>query len=127
MKQLKRWIGGANRINNRKKRNQHTVVYLVSAGFQNGKYPIKIGVTRSLERRLSNLQTGNPHKISLLAQLLVPSDIAYQVESEVHRRLDRYLIRGEWYLLEREQVDQLTKWFHSHQNSDFTAYFDMRG
>lgn len=127
---FKKWIGGKlTQGSDAKKRNKrhckkHTVIYLVAAGSEEGKYPVKIGVTRSLERRLSNLQTGNPYKITLLAQLLVPNNIAYKVESEIHKRLGQYLMRGEWYLLEKEQTHRLIQWFNNRKHSDFSAFFE---
>lgn len=64
-------------------------IYLFECG---GKY--KVGISRNVERRVKDLDK-RPFKVNLIAK--VHSDIAYKVEQEVHNRLKRYKIEGEWY------------------------------
>lgn len=67
------------------------IVYIIQAGETN---LLKIGYTSNLERRLRNLQTGNPLRLKVLR--------AY--ETSQHRKLERLLLdmtardkkQGEW-------------------------------
>lgn len=56
----------------------------------------KIGVSNNPERRLKNLQTGNPHDLKILKQFRcdVP---AYGAERIIHAHLKDMHARGEWF------------------------------
>lgn len=59
---------------------------------------VKVGRTRDLHRRLSNIQTGCPHGISHVFAIL--SDYDEEVaglEELLHRLLEPNRLRGEWY------------------------------
>lgn len=59
---------------------------------------IKIGVARNVQRRIDELQTGCPYELKLIAQMhLTSRTAAYSLESDLHRRLKRFNIRGEWF------------------------------
>jgi hypothetical protein len=55
---------------------------------------VKIGFTSgSVAKRLRDLQTGNPHRLELLADIpAVKGD-----EREMHIMLREYWVQGEWY------------------------------
>lgn len=61
-----------------------------------GQEAVKIGVTRDLTGRLSNLQTGSSHPLSMAYSTRVRGD-AYAVEAEAHSMLARHRIGGEWF------------------------------
>lgn len=66
-------------------------VYFAQAG-EDG--PVKIGFCASNPlKRLAELQTGCPHEIFLIGTV----SGGRKDESEMHRRLDAYWIRGEWF------------------------------
>jgi len=54
----------------------------------------KIGYSKNVTQRLSQLNN-RPFKCKLI--LKVFSDDAYHIEQELHRRLSKYRIHGEWY------------------------------
>ena len=61
-------------------------------------YPVKIGVATSPEKRIIELQTGNPYPLKLLASIPFDSKkFAYEFESFVHRGNKRSAIGGEWF------------------------------
>lgn len=63
----------------------------------------KIGVAKNVERRLKQLQTGNPEPIILVSKF--KSERAYKIESILHRRYSLNRIEGEWFYLTDSQVD----------------------
>ena len=74
------------------------IVYAIgqAAGRKHPKM-IKIGVTRNIKHRMSNLQTGNPYDIELLMELPVKSRAqAYNVEKMILHQFKELKVRGEW-------------------------------
>lgn len=69
-------------------------IYIITDGTD-----FKVGVTKnSPEKRLKQLQTGNPKKLEISATFKVPSDLVYQLEREVHKEIQyKYVKRGEWF------------------------------
>lgn len=60
--------------------------------------PVKIGVAKNPEVRLAELQIGNPRKLILLTQIgPVSQKRAYHLEKQLHRKLKRHKLRGEWF------------------------------
>lgn len=55
----------------------------------------KIGYSNNVENRIKELDT-RPFKLKLIFK--VYSDAAYQIEQELHKRLEIYRDVGEWYL-----------------------------
>lgn len=59
--------------------------------------PLKIGVTRNIEKRIGALQTGNPEKLRLLAIKRFPSrETAVMAEEIALTLLDHFKMTGEW-------------------------------
>ena len=76
------------------------MIYFVQMGDKRG--PIKIGFTTSPPHlRMSYLQTGCPLKLRLLGSL--PGTDA--AERKLHRRFEKWWIRGEWF----EPTDELMR------------------
>lgn len=66
---------------------------------------IKIGRTSSHpHERLRTLQTGCPDTLKLLAYT------THTTERQMHRKLRRFHIRGEWYRICPEVLDELRTW-----------------
>ncbi len=63
---------------------------------------IKIGVAKDIERRRSNLQTGNSSELSLLGW--INTDEAFALERRLHRDFHKTHVRGEWFAIEPADV-----------------------
>lgn len=67
----------------------------------------KIGKADDIRTRLSGLQSGCPHELTLIATLKRKN--AMIAEKQIHEYLKEYRTRGEWFLLSVEQVKTLIK------------------
>ena len=59
---------------------------------------VKIGHISSynrLQKRLSSLQIGNPHKLNVIK--IIP-ELSMELEKSLHRHLERFGVRGEWFV-----------------------------
>lgn len=65
---------------------------------------IKIGVSDNPERRIKDLQTGNPYEIKLL--LAIDDYDAYGLENQFHKYFKNINSIGEWF-----EVDENVKYF----------------
>ena len=79
-------------------------VYLLLAISPEGDEYHKIGITtQSIEKRISQLQTGNPHTISVLRQYKTRNYL--KIEKMLHRRFKCLTEReNEWRRLQEEDV-----------------------
>ena len=70
--------------------------------------PVKIGTTVNLQRRLSEIQTGHPERLSLLAHVIVPKD-RYRIEKRMHTMLASFQTTGEWFqiAMDMERLEDL--------------------
>lgn len=55
--------------------------------------PIKIGVAKDVPARLAIMQVNNPRELTLLGSF----DVSPGAERELHLRLARHRVRGEWF------------------------------
>ena len=65
----------------------------------------KIGMSNNPERRRDHIQTSNPLKVQIIAQKDVPDDKA--LESELHKKYEDYHIRGEWFAMRIDLVNEI--------------------
>ena len=65
---------------------------------------VKIGVTRNVGRRAAQLAAQPPFHTEMIAFFWLHE--AYSVEAILHRRYKDVRIRGEWYLLTWDQIDE---------------------
>lgn len=73
-------------------------VYIIKAHTGGSNYPIKIGVAYNPAKRLDELKTGNPFKLSVMSCVSMPSrKAAYDLESFLHRTFDKKRMEGEWF------------------------------
>ena len=63
----------------------------------------KIGQSDAPEKRFATLQTGSPHKMSLM--LTLPG--GYAEEQRLHARFAERRVRGEWFLLSIEDIREM--------------------
>lgn len=76
--------------------NANGYVYFISEG--NGS--IKIGVTNCIDKRIKELQTGNPNRLDCVFTLVTESmREAHKIEAMLHRKFAACRIRedGEWF------------------------------
>lgn len=88
-------------------------VYFIS----DGQY-IKIGVAKNPDKRLSELQTGNPRKLKVICKIPVGSDReAFDLESRLHFEYQAFAKSGEWFnILDHILVDEFIKKFGDDEN-----------
>lgn len=78
--------------------SEHSYIYFVQAGLSG---PIKIGVTTDIKNRLSQLQTGNPENLRLLALHLGDRHL----EKALHRYFAPHQVKSEWFMPNEELVE----------------------
>lgn len=81
-------------------KNSLPCVYIVGAS---GNY--KIGHTKNLEARVSELQTGNAERLIIIT--VIQSHDPVFLEGCLHRKYEKKRIRGEWFSLDEEDVAYL--------------------
>jgi ribosomal protein S25 len=73
-------------------------VYLLECG---DKF-YKIGVATSMNKRLGSIKVGNPFPIYIVTRNIVEN--AHKLEKEIHHRLKKRQVSGEWFKLEPAEV-----------------------
>lgn len=77
-------------------------VYVISAfGI-----PVKVGFAADVEKRLRQLQTGNPDLLRVHGSVAVGAGLAPAVERTAHRKLADHHHRGEWFFISAEHAIQ---------------------
>lgn len=71
---------------------EESYVYFIRSASPVGE--LKIGTARNPRARRGQLQTGNPHRLDVLA--VIPGGT--QEETDLHKQFAHLHIRGEWYL-----------------------------
>lgn len=64
---------------------------------------VKIGVTKNVDRRLSELQTGSPGKMKLLG--FIKTTKPYDLEKRLHKKYKDLRISGEWFNIHEVDVE----------------------
>lgn len=75
-------------------------VYLIEAV---GEPFVKLGSTADVPKRIAGIQTNNPRRIRLIAQ--IPGD--ERDEQELAAKYAKYRIRGEWYELALPMIEEI--------------------
>ncbi len=91
-------------------------VYFIYCG-EKQTSPVKIGVTTDIERRIVELQTGNPYK--LICKALIPCDDktqAYHLESFFHKQFKKNRMMGEWFKIYSFNMKELLNRFNGRQS-----------
>lgn len=81
----------------KKKSKKFGFVYFIS----NGEFT-KIGTARNVQDRMKSLQTGSPTQLYLMASFF--TDSPRQLEKEIHRMLNCYLVGGEWFDIQKDDL-----------------------
>jgi hypothetical protein len=72
---------------------------------------VKIGISSDPDGRLGDLQTGTPHDLFLEYSIgpFRPPSAAGKWEEKLHRHLKSRHVRGEWYWLSEDEVEELIR------------------
>ena len=70
---------------------------------------VKVGMTYGpVKERMKSLQAGNPVQMRIMFEAVVDeqqlSATTGQVEYAIHKKLDSFKVRGEWFQIDRSQV-----------------------
>ncbi|MFD9901289.1 GIY-YIG nuclease family protein [Mesorhizobium sp. NPDC059025] len=77
-----------------------------------GEFHVKIGRSKALERRIANLQTGNPRDIALMGHIKTASIARDRaIEHQLHRLFEDKRDAREWFSLSPEDVISALKLF----------------
>jgi hypothetical protein len=86
-------LWGKIKAEKRERRNRQHFVY----GISNGEY-LKIGYANNPNRRLADLQVGNPNNLEIRGLIECPDQkSAKRIERKMHRACKRHRVRGEWF------------------------------
>ncbi len=77
------------------------IIYLVKMG-ETDFHKIGISKYESVALRLASLQTSSPYELTMLRSVEVID--ARALEQDLHTKLKRYRVRGEWFQLETEKI-----------------------
>lgn len=77
------------------------LVYLLECG---EKY-YKIGIAQRMKNRLSSIRVGNPFPVHVVTRCLVND--AHRLEKEIHHRLSKRKVSGEWFNLTPAEVIEI--------------------
>lgn len=91
-------LDAINHILTRDRRIEETFTYI----FKDNSGFYKIGKSKKVEERLKSLQTGNP-TISIIASY------KGDFENELHRIYSRQKVKGEWFCLSKQDLDNIRK------------------
>ncbi len=99
-------------------------VYLIQAG--NKKIdPVKVGFSKDPERRVKDLQTGNPKPLRLLMKIKCNDDKhARKLEKTLHEMLGNQNIHLEWFKLKKTHVMKMLTAFANNDEFDQVQHVD---
>mgnify|MGYP003119227527 CR=1 FL=1 len=85
-------------------KNRFGKIYAIACGPY-----VKVGMTHGpVKERMKSLQAGNPVQMSIMFEAVVDEQqlgaTTGQVEYAIHKKLDSFKVRGEWFQIDRSQV-----------------------
>lgn len=92
-------------------RDKSGYIYLFECG---GRY--KIGYSKNPNRRLKELDK-RPFKLNLITRSKKINN-AYDIEQELHKRLEKFRINGEWYEFENKLLKDIEKFINNINTKD---------
>lgn len=88
-----------------KSRDKNNMLYIIRSG---GYRYYKIGITNNINKRFSTLQTGNPVKLVLYRGYIIENRHKLEkLERLIHTKFKEKRIRGEWYMLNKYDLQWL--------------------
>jgi len=86
----------------------HYVYFITYAREEN---PVKIGITKDMQRRLGELQTGNPNLLKIGYHYeLQDEQYALKLETMLHKRYAIRQLQGEWFGIDLAVIMSDLKW-----------------
>lgn len=67
----------------------------------------KIGYSKDVEKRIKELTTGNDGSLALIHKY--KSEFGTKIEASLHNLYNHKKIKNEWFLLEKQDIDNFTK------------------
>lgn len=67
----------------------------------------KIGFSENVEKRLTELQTGNPEQLYIHHTEAVPKDRVRLLERKIHKELGHRRLKGEWFNLDASEAKNM--------------------
>ena len=86
-----------------------TFIYIIRCGKQN---LFKIGISKDVDKRLKQLQTGNPHKLKCIFRIESLEIKATKIEATIHqffKEANKKHVLNEWFNLSDDEVFNLAK------------------
>ena len=101
-------------------------VYIIQSGTSK-KAPIKIGMSDEPEKRIKQLQTGNPQLLRIIISIKCNSrQHAYDLERTLHRMLERNNILNEWFFVKKKSLlETINRFANNPELSQVTSYVDI--
>ena len=99
---LDEWKVRTNYLRRSTEQNKKGLVYFIHVEGDFERF--KIGYTINIAERLASLQTGNA---DLLVVYKTIENVTKQKESELHRLFSQYRIRGEWFAINPDMINNL--------------------
>ena len=90
-------------FNNPKYKNKKSDFLYFIYFIENKKMYTKIGITSDIDKRMKELQTGNPFK--LLVKYIFYDVNALNLEKEFHKIFENKKIRNEWFMLDKNDFN----------------------
>lgn len=89
-------------------------VYLIGENNNGNKYKIGSTKCKDINKRLKQLQTGNSNPLFLKAYY--ETSRPFKLETMLHNRFKEYNIIGEWFELNKNDLESFDSICHSFQN-----------
>lgn len=97
-------------------------VYIVR--FQNTE-TYKIGITKKLKKRISQLSTGSPHNIMI--EYFIATEHYKSLEKHFHKIFKNHRVKGEWFRFNKEEFYELECHLSVLQKSDSFFVYNIKG
>lgn len=111
------------------KKSETNLVYIIQMGAS--KY-YKIGISNNVNRRLKDLQTGNPLPLHIVATISLEMEqnadnqhFTKLLEKELHLAFQYCRQVGEWFKFENDEQEILKKWAEKNVITDFENYINL--
>ena len=93
-------------------------IYFIRSGVRG---PIKIGIAKNVDKRLSDLQCANPYELSLITKVKCDSRRhALYLEKRLHKMFSHKHLRGEWFNgnIQLKKADEFLSLNHIQKDKD---------
>lgn len=101
-------------------------VYIIQSG-SSKKSPVKIGMSDDPEKRIKQLQTGNPQILRIIISIKCNSrKHAFELEKTLHRMLVRNNILNEWFFVKKKSLlETINRFANNPDLKQVTSHVDI--